>query len=219
MSATAHATATPAVLADPHYFDPAAVPAVPTLRAVPAAAGAAPPAAGNPLPGMVDLLGCIADESGRPLPEAFLELLRHCAACVVSPPPGGDGAGVAAPLPAEWIGMFKAAKGIARRLDIGATLIADHGRGGYVLLRDGAEVARAGRVAELGLLLAALDGKTPKKSGTRIKLRGLLPRIAATRYTGESLSAYIAAAVRAEVARRTAAWDEEAAALDAVGVA
>lgn len=222
---TAHATATatPAVVpaTDPRFVDlaagcAAAAPALPALRAA-VPSSAAPPARGpvNPLPGMVDLLGCIADESGRPLPGAFLELLRHVAACVVSPPPGGDGAGVAAPLPAEWVAYFKAARSVARRLDLGATLVCDHGRGGYVLLRDGAEVARAGRVAELGLLLAALDGKGPKKTGTRVKLRELLPGIASTLYTAETINSFVRAAVRAEVARRCAEFDAEAATLDA----
>lgn len=197
---TATATATPAAVSADHF----------------AAADLAPPTAG-PLPGLVDLLGAVSDESGRPLPGAFLDLLRHVAACVVAPPPGGEGAGTPPALPGEWVSYFKAGRKIARRLDAGATLIADHGRGGFVLLEDGREVARAGKVADLGLLLAVMDGKPPK-GGMRVKLKALLPRVAAVRYSSESLNGFIVAAVRAEVKRRCAAFDAEAAALDQVEV-
>lgn len=70
----------------------------------------------------------------------------------------------------------------------------------------GVELARAPRLDELALILGASAGKVPRYPWVQVRLKAsLLLMVGRVLGKGESLSAFIRAAMRAEVARRQAA--------------
>lgn len=113
-------------------------------------------------------------------------------------------------------GTWRCASYLKEMIRGGAVLRIDSDRGGFILeAADGRELARAARTSDLAYLLDGLAGKVRPKGRVIVSIGKLAPRVAQVRLAGESLGAMVKAAVEREIARRTAEFDAECAALDA----
>lgn len=99
---------------------------------------------------------------------------------------------------------------LARALRSGNALTVAPG-GAFVLLgTDGEELARGTRLDELALILAVAEGRPPRRPRLPLQVSaGLLAKVAAVRYCGESLGDFARAAIQAEAERREAEINSE----------